>query len=173
MSHPDQDLDPRVRIEEDEVPDPERPDRTPTYGVGSKLDDVAQRAARAFTGGPSSAGGEGEGLERRRHPSPETGRGVTVTLDADVEQEVGVGDEVWVQVPSAGRRGWTYDVEGDEAVVDVEERAEILHGTTHEPAPAGTGFVVRAERAGRAAVRFESVDGTGGVPPRRLRLTVR
>ncbi len=173
MSERDQDLDPRVRVEEDQVPDPERPDRTPTYGVGSKLDDVAERAARAFTGEPRTAGEEGEGLERRGHPSPETGRGVTVTLDADVEQEVGVGDEVWVHVPPAGRRGWTYDVEGDESVVDVEERAEILHGTTHEPPPAGTSFVVRAERAGRVGVRFETVDAAAGVPPRRLRLTVR
>ena len=174
MSERDQDLDRRARVEEDQVADPERPDVTPTYGVGSKLDSVAERAARPWTADRQSEfGREGEGLEQRVHPSPETGRGSTVTLDADVERELGVGDEVWVQVPVAGRRGWTYDVEGDESVVDVEERAEILQGTTHEQPPDGTSFVVRAERPGRVAVRFEAVDPEVSVPPRRLRLTVR
>lgn len=160
--------------EPDQLPDPARPDPTPTYGVGSKLDDVAERAARPFTADrDQELGREGGGLERDIHGTPETGRGATVTLDADVEREVAPGDEVWVHVPQAGRRGWTYDVEGDEKVVDVEERAEIVRGTTHEPPPAGTDFVVRAEGRGRVAVRFEPIDDAAGLPPRRLRLTVR
>lgn len=174
MSERDQDLDPRVRIEENQIPDPERPDRTPTYGVGSKLDDVAEREARRWTSDRQSEfGREGEGLGHHVHGTPETGRGATVTLDADVEQEIGPGDEIWVHVPVAGRRGWTYDIEGDESVLDVDERAEILHGTTHEPPPDGTSFIVRAERRGRVAVRFEPIDDAAGVPPRRLRVTVR
>jgi hypothetical protein len=73
----------------------------------------------------------------------------------------------------AGWHGWTWEVEGDERVVDVDERAEIIEGTTHLPPPDGTLFVVRAEARGRAAVRFEAVDDDAGVPPRRLRITVR
>jgi hypothetical protein len=173
MSQRDHDLDPRVGVEQDRIRDPERPDSTPTHGVGSKLDAVAERAAGHFTTDRQSEfGREGEGLERHASATPETGRGTTVTLDADVEKEVAPGDEIWVHVPPAGRRGWTYDLEGDESVLDVEERAEILRGTTHEEAPDGTGFVVRAERPGRVAVRFEPVDDAG-MPPRRLRVTVR
>jgi hypothetical protein len=165
MSEPDQDRDPRLRVEEDRVPDPERPDRGPTYGVGSKLDDVAEHAAQRWTADRQSEfGREGEGLEQHVHGTAETGRGTTVTLDADVEREIAPGDELWVQVPPAGRRGWTYDV---------EERAEILQGTTHQPPPDGTSFIIRAERRGRVAVRFEPVEGAASVPPRRLRVTVR
>ena len=174
MSQRDQDLDPRVRVEKDQIPDPERPDSTPTEGVGSKLDSVAERAARHFTTDQRSEfGREGEGLEPQASGTPETGRGTRVTLDADVEEEVAPGDEIWVHVPVAGRRGWTYDVEGEEAVLDVEERAEIVRGTAHEPPPDGTSFVVRAEQPGRVAVRFEPIDEGAGVPPRRLRVTVR
>lgn len=176
MSEPerDEDLDRRARIEEGQIPDPERPDLKPTHGLGSKLDDLAERGARAYTADRTSEfGQEGEGLEHHVHRTAETGRGSTVTLDADVEAQVAPGDEIWVQVPPAGRHGWTWDVEGDESVLDVEGRAEILHGTTHEPPPDGTGFVVRAERRGRVAVRFEPMDAGVSVPPRRLRVTVR
>lgn len=174
MNERDQDLDRRVRIEEGQVSDPEGPDRTPTYGVGSKLDSAAERAARGYSGDRAGEfGREGEGLDRHPAHTAETGRGATVTLDADVEREIAPGDEIWVHVPPSGRRGWTYDVEGDEAVLDVAERAEIVRGTTHEAPPDGTSFVVRAERRGRVAVRFEPIEDGGAVPPRRLRVTVR
>jgi hypothetical protein len=168
------DRDPRVRIEEDDLPDPEKPDLHPTHGVGSRLDEIAEQSARRYTsdsrGLPPDEGG---GMTHHVHHTPETGRGATVTLDADVEHRMAPGDEVWVHVPVAGRHGWTYDVEGDEDIVDVEERAEILHGTTHVPPPDGTSFVLRAERRGRLAVRFEPIDEELRVPPRRLRVTVR
>ena len=103
---------------------------------------------------------------------PETGRGVTLTLDGDLAHRLGAGDELWLHVPPAGQRGWTYDIEGMHGVVGIDERAEILEGTTHLPAPDGTGFVIRAERPGQVAVRFEPVDGDAGVAPRRLDLIV-
>ena len=112
-------------------------------------------------------------LDRRTRQTPEPGRATRVTLDADTEVEIAPGDEVWVHVPEAGRRGWTSGVEGDESVLDVEERAEILSGGAHQPPPGGTRFVVRAEGKGRAAVRFEPIDDGTRTPPRRLRVTVR
>jgi hypothetical protein len=174
MTDRDRDADRRVRIEEDDLPDPEKPDLQPTQGVVGKLDEVAERAARRYTADlDRTPADEGLGVTHHVHRTPESGRGSTVTLDADVEHTMGLGDEVWVHVPVAGRRGWTYEVEGEESVVDVDERAEIVEGTTHEPAPDGTQFVVRAEQRGRVAVRFEPVDGDVRVPPRRLRITVR
>jgi hypothetical protein len=174
MTEHDEDADRRLRVEEDDLPDPEKPDLHPTYGIGGKLDEIAERAAREYTwdsrGAPPD---EGLGVAHHVHRTPESGRGATVVLDADVEQAIAVGDELWVHVPVAGRHGWTYDVEGDEAVVDVDARGEIIEGTSHLPPPDGTEFVVRAEKRGRAAVRFEPLDGDARVPPRRLRVTVR
>ncbi|HXA30381.1 MAG TPA: hypothetical protein VN193_16730 [Candidatus Angelobacter sp.] len=174
MTPGDDDADRRLRIEEDDLPDPEKPDPLPTLGIGGRVDEMAERAAREYTwdsrGAPPD---EGLGVSHHVDRAPESGRGETVVLDADAERTVSVGDELWVHVPVAGRHGWTYDVEGDEAVVDVEERAELLQGTRHLPPPDGTEFVVRTEKAGRAAVRFEPVDGDARLPPRRLRLTVR
>ena len=174
MTEHDEDADRRLRIEEDDLPDPEKPDPLPAEGIGGRLDELAERAARSYTwdsrGAPPD---EGLGVSRHIDRAPESGRGDTVVLDADVERALAIGDELWVHVPVAGRHGWTYEVEGDEAAVGVAERAEILEGTTHLPAPDGTEFVVRGEGRGRTAVRFEPVDGDARVPPRRLRLTVR
>jgi hypothetical protein len=174
MSKEEEEADRRLRVEEDQPPDPIAPDPHPAQELIGKLDEFAERAAREYLwdsrGAPLD---EGLGLDRHVHRTPESGRGATVTLDADAEQTMGAGDEVWVHVPVAGRHGWTWEVEGDERVVDVDERAEIIEGTTHLPPPDGTLFVVRAEARGRAAVRFEAVDDDAGVPPRRLRITVR
>jgi hypothetical protein len=168
MSDHDKDADRRLRIEEDDLPDPEQPDLQATDGLVGNLDDIAARAARGYTwdsrGRPLD---EGLGVDRHVARARESGRGETVVLDADEERSLGVGDELWVHVPAAGRRGWTYDVEGDERIADVEERAEIIEGTTHIPPPDGTQFVVRAERRGRAAVRFEPIEDDVRVPPRR------
>jgi hypothetical protein len=174
MSREDEEADPRLRVEEDKPPDPLAPDPHATEGVVGKLDEFSERAARAYLwDSRDSPPDEGLGLDRHVHRAPESGRGATVTLDADADHAMGVGDEVWLHVPMAGKHGWTYDVEGDERVVDVDERAEIVEGTTHLPPPDGTLFVVRAEARGQVAVRFEPVDDDAGVPPRRLRITVR
>jgi len=173
------DADRRVRIEEEDLGDPQGPDLRPTYGLGGKLDDVAARQAERYTADPRQEpepDDAARSMTRHVHRVRETGRGVAVTLDdagAVVEQTVGPGDELWVHVPAAGRRGWTYDVEGDESVGDVEERAEILEGTTHLPPPDATAFIVRAERRGTMTVRFEPIDDDAQVPARRLRVTVR
>lgn len=176
----ERDADPNLRVEEDKPPDPIAPDLLPAEDMIGRVDEFSARIARESTwdgrGRPwnpdDEAPVEGKDLGKHVHRTRETGRGSTVTLEADVDHGMGVGDEVWLHVPMAGRRGWTWSVEGDERCVDVEERAEIIEGTDHMPPPDGTLFVVRAEGRGRAAVRFEPIDDDAGVPPRRLRLTV-
>jgi hypothetical protein len=174
MSKEDEEADRRLRVEEDKPPDPLAPDPHPTQGIVGKLDEFTERAAREYLwdsrGAPPD---EGLDLDPHVHRTPESGRGATITLDADAEHEMSIGDEVWVQVPRAGRRGWTWEIEGKESVVDVDERAEIIDGTTHLPPPDGTLFVVRAEGPGQVAVRFEPIDDDDDVAQRRLRITVR
>jgi hypothetical protein len=174
MSKEDEEADRRLRVEEDKPPDPLAPDDHPTKGVLGKLDELSERAAREYLwdsrGAPPD---EGLDLDPHVHRTPESGRGSAVTLNADADHEMRLGDEAWVTVPVAGRHGGTWDIEGDERLVDVEQRAEILEGTAHRPPPDGTLFVVRAERRGRVTVRFEPIDDEVDVPPRRLRITVR
>jgi hypothetical protein len=170
----DEDVPRRLRPEEDQPEDPERPHDHPLRGIVGKLDEVAEHLTRPYLRDIEALRpDEGRGLSPRFPLAPETGRGTTLTLDADGEQEMAVGDEVWVHVPVAGRHGWTYDVEGDERVVEVDERAEIIEAGAHLPPPDGTEFVVRAERRGGVVVRFEPIDDEAGVPPRRLRVQVR
>jgi hypothetical protein len=143
-----------------------------------RLDAAAEHAAQAYTGDSRPHVHEGWATDRQAPiGARETGEGVTLELDADAERELHPGDEVVVLLPDDTAQGWTYDIDGDERAVDVEERAEIVvtaGRTRHLPASGGRWqVVVHALRTGSVTVRFERV-GEPGVAqdPIRLRLRI-
>src|SRR5258708_13881847 len=99
MTEHDEDADRRLRVEEDDLPDPVKPDLHPTHGIGGRLDELAERAARSYTwdsrGAPPD---EGLGVSRHVHRAPESGRGATVLPDAAGEQAAGLCDPLWVHL---------------------------------------------------------------------------
>jgi hypothetical protein len=144
-----------------------------------KVDAIAERAARFYTADSQPHVHEGWDIERGHHVGArETGASITLTLDADAESRLGLGEEVVVLLPDDSPEGWTYDVDGDERAVEIEERAEIVLNTDeHRHLPASGGrwqFVVRALRRGRVTVRFERLggDSAGDSGPIHLRLDI-
>ena len=172
----DEERSDRIREESDqEAGDPLRRDAhevaDETLLVG-RVDRVAERAAEHFTGG-SEAPGQGAGVDPDVAVTPETGAGGSLTLTADEERQLHRGEELDVFLPAGGGEGWSYEIEGDFRAIDVYERAEMvtIAGSRHA-APVGGSlqFIVRAERKGKATVRFEPA---GGGDPLRLRIKVR
>jgi hypothetical protein len=138
-------------------------------GMVGKLDRAVDRIAETMTA-DSRPGDpiEGRGTAPEAPATPESGEGSTVRLDRDEERRMHVGEEVAVRLPEQERSaGWTYEVEGDARVLDISERARMitLEGRSTRPpgASGGSQFLLRAERRGRATVRFESLgqDATG------------
>ena len=160
----DQKADDPLRRDADEIADE-------TLLVG-RVDRVAERAAERFTA-DAEAPGQGAGVDPDVAVTPETGEGGSLTLTADGERELRRGDEVDVLLPAGGGEGWSYEIEGDFRAIDVYQRAEMvtMAGSRHA-APVGSSlqFIIRAERKGKATVRFEPMDGGD---PLRLRIKVR
>jgi hypothetical protein len=163
------------RVNEEVDPTSDDPELTEVADIAAegqiigKLDDVADHAARGFTG--DSAGRGVEGDLARPPATRESGRGETMALDADAERRLGLGDELVVRLPEDGAaEGWTYEVDGAGRVLEVEERAEMVvrQGAGQQRVPAVGDrfqFVLHAAAPGRATVRFEA-------PGRALRLRV-
>lgn len=143
-----------------------------------KVDDAASRAARHFTGDGTSRGQEGTASEPLQgQPMQESGRGETIALDSDAQRRMSPGDELVVRLPEAGAdAGWTYELEGDDGILGVSERAElVVHGEQEQRYQPAAGnafqFVVHAAGSGKAAVRFERL-GQGGSSRAGIRLQV-
>jgi hypothetical protein len=136
-------------------------------GMVGKLDRWVDRVAETMTDDSGeSVEIEGRGVSPKAPATPETGEGATIELDSDAARSLRAGDELAVRLPGGGAGAWSYAVEGDEDVLDVSQRAEVVSaGGRHEQAPGASGgsqFLVRASRPGTATVRFEPVRGAGG-----------
>ncbi len=154
----------------------QHPHLGPGKGIVSDLDRIAAHAAGATSPGGLTAEEAAE-VEPGDVPVPEAGRGRTITLTEDDRCEMRAGEEVAVRLPDDGSGGadWTYDIDGDAHALEVDERAQVVHGGRLMRAPGASGgsqFLLRAAGRGRATVRFERVD-RGGAGRRPLRLQVR
>lgn len=106
----------------------------------------------------------------------ETGEGDTLDLTADTERQLHPGDELAIRLPSGEDMRWTYEIDGDHRAIDLFERAAVVSGGHTTAAPGASGavqFLLRAERKGKATVRFERLDRTAGDRPLRLKIKVK
>jgi hypothetical protein len=177
----DEDSSDRIRQEvQQEAEDPVRREGVEHAGEASligRMDRIAEHEARRATGDSREhGGGEALDIDTQIPAVPETGEGDTIELTADTERQLRPGEELAIRLPVSAGEGWTYEIDGDFRALDVYERAEVVSGGRHLAAPGASGgvqFLVRAERKGKATVRFERLDRTADDRPMRLKIKVK